>query len=85
MSISWRYLFPFLNTRNGKRQEYIWLWIVVDIESKDKEIFGISTSKERNMFVAIGRFLSCIIDEYGRHTVSTDGDGTWYLHQTCNF
>ena len=30
--------------------EYIWLWVV--IEPKNKEILGISISKERNMFVA---------------------------------
>ena len=30
--------------------EYIWLWVA--IEPKDKEILGMSISKERNMFVA---------------------------------
>jgi hypothetical protein len=37
-----------------------------------------SISKERNMFVASECFLSNIVDEYGQHTVSTDGEGTWY-------
>ena len=60
--------------------EYIWLWVA--IEPKDKEILGMSISKERNMFVA-ERFLSSIVDEYGQHTVSTDG-GTWYP-QACKF
>ncbi len=51
--------------------EYIWLWVAI-IEPKDKEILGMSISKERNMFVASERFLSSIVDEYGQHTVSTD-------------
>ena len=55
--------------------EYIWLWVA--IEPKNKEILGISISKERNMFVA-ERFLSKIVEKYGDHPVSTDG-GTWYL------
>ena len=35
------------------------------------------------MFVAIERFLSNVIKEYGKHPVSTDG-GTWYP-QACRF
>jgi putative transposase len=61
--------------------EYIWLWVA--IEPKDKEILRISISKERNMFVA-ERFLSIIVEEYGKHPVSTDG-GSWYPHQACRF
>ena len=60
--------------------EYIWVWVA--IEPKDKEILGISISKERNMFVA-EHFLSDIVDEYGQYPVSTDG-GTWYP-QACQF
>ena len=60
--------------------EYIWLWFA--IEPKNKEILGISISKERNMFVA-ERFLSKIVEKYGDHPVSTDG-GTWYP-QACKF
>ena len=60
--------------------ELIWLWVV--IESETKNILGISISKERNMFVA-ERFLSNIIENYGYHPVSTDG-GTWYP-QACRF
>ncbi len=57
--------------------EYIWLWVAIDPE--DKEILALSISKERNMFVA-EHFLSGIIQEYGRHPVSTDDDGgIWYL------
>ena len=58
----------------------MWLWVA--IEYKTKNILAISISKERNMFVAIERFLSDIVDEYDQHPVSTDG-GTWYI-QTCN-
>ena len=60
--------------------ELIWLWVA--IESKDKEILSVSISKERNMFVA-ERFLSNLLKEYGKHSVSTDGE-TWYL-QACRF
>ncbi len=35
------------------------------------------------MFVA-ERFLSSIVNEYGEHSISTDGEGTWYP-QTCQF
>ncbi len=60
--------------------ELIWLWVV--IEPNDKEILAVDISKERNMFVA-ERFLSHVIDKYGKHRVSSDG-GTWYP-QACNF
>ncbi len=37
------------------------------------------------MFVA-EHFLSGIIEEYGKHSVSTDdGGGTWYPIQACRF
>ena len=62
----------------------MWLWIA--IESETKNILAISISKERkNMFVAIERFLSDIVDEYGQHPVSTDDGGTWYPPQACKF
>jgi len=51
--------------------EYIWLWVA--IEPKNKEILGISISKERNMFVVAQRFLSKIVEKCGDHPVSTDG------------
>ena len=60
--------------------EFIWLWVVIAVESK--EILGLNISKERNMFVA-EHFLSGIVEEYGEHPVSTDG-GTWYP-QACQF
>jgi putative transposase len=50
----------------------------------EKEILGTSISKERNMFVAIERFISDVVEEHGEHLVSTDG-GTWYPHQACRF
>ena len=56
--------------------EYIWLWVA--IEPKDKEIIRISISKERNMFVA-ERFLSKIVEEYGKHPIVSHSDGySWY-------
>ena len=61
----------------------MWLWVA--IEYKTKNILAISISKERNMFVAIERFLSDIVDEYGQHPVSTDDGSTWYPPQACKF
>jgi putative transposase len=60
--------------------ELIWLWVVIEPESKD--VLRLNISKERNMFVA-ERFLSNVTKEYGEHPVSTDG-GTWYP-QACQF
>jgi putative transposase len=60
--------------------EYIWLGVA--IESETKEIVELSIFKERNMFVA-ERFLSNVVENYGKHAVSTDG-GTWYP-QPCKF
>ena len=61
--------------------ELIWLWVA--IESKNKQILGLSISKERNMFVA-ERFISRLIKIHGKHNISTDG-GTWYPPQACKF
>jgi putative transposase len=44
----------------------------VAIESEGKEILGITISKKRNMFVA-EHYLSNVIEEYGEHSVDTDG------------
>ena len=60
--------------------EYIWLWVAIDVKSK--EILALSISKERNMFVT-ERFISDLIKTHGRHPVSTDG-GTWYP-MACKF
>jgi putative transposase len=60
--------------------EYIWLWVV--IESESKRILGFSISKERNILIA-ERFVSKLVNIYGSHPVSTDG-GTWYP-QACRF
>jgi transposase-like protein len=35
--------------------EYLWLWVA--IEPKNKQILALSISKERNMVVAIERFI----------------------------
>ena len=49
--------------------EFLWLWIV--IEPKTQAILRTIISKERNMFVA-ERFLLDIVEEDGKHAVSTD-------------
>jgi len=61
--------------------ELIWLWVAIELESK--EILGISISKERNMLLA-ERFISSLVGIQGQQQpVSTDG-GTWYP-QACRF
>ncbi len=50
--------------------ELIWLWVVIELIYK--EILSFHISKERNMFVA-ERFLSNVLDKYGKHQVSSDG------------
>jgi putative transposase len=62
----------------------MWLWVAIEYKT-NKNILAISISKERNMFVAIERFLSDIVYEYGQHPVSTDDGGTWYPPQACKF
>ena len=61
--------------------QYIWLWVA--IEPKHRQVLHIDISFERNMLVA-ERFLSYLIDKYGKHHISTDG-GTWYPPQACKF
>jgi putative transposase len=61
---------------------YFWIWIA--IESSDRTVLDVRISAaERNMFVA-ERFLSSLVQEYGKHPVSTDGGGTWYP-QACKY
>jgi putative transposase len=62
--------------------DYVWIWVAT-IEAENKEILGMSISKERNMFVVTERFLSDVVEKYGKHPVSSDG-GTWYP-QACRF
>ncbi len=33
---------------------------------------------ERNIFVVAERFLSRMVNDYGKHPISTDDGGTWY-------
>jgi hypothetical protein len=55
------------------------------IEAENKEILGISISKERkNMFVVAEHFLSDVVVDYGPYPVSTDC-GTLYPHQAYKF
>jgi putative transposase len=53
----------------------MWLWVFAMIETINKEILKLSMPKEWNMLVA-KRFLSQIIEEYGKHPVSTDNGGS---------
>jgi putative transposase len=60
--------------------KYVWLWVA--IEPKHRQIIKADISFERTMLVA-ERFISSLINRYGKHSVSTDG-GTWYP-QACRF
>ena len=53
---------------------YMWIWVAIG--PKAKKILGISLSSERYMLTA-ERFISSLTNNYGKHSVSTDG-GTWY-------
>lgn len=55
--------------------EYIWLW--VEIDTKNNEILVLTVSKEKNMFVA-EQYLLVLVKVSGKHSVSTDGGGAWY-------
>ena len=59
--------------------QHFWLWIA--IEPIHSSVLGIYISEERNMLVA-EKFISSLVEKYGRHPVYTDG-GTWY-HEACN-
>jgi putative transposase len=59
---------------------YVWLWVA--IEPTNRQILQIDISFERSMIVA-EQFIASLIDEFGKHPVSTDG-GTWYP-QACRF
>ena len=56
----------------------------VIIEPKDKEILSITTSKERNMFVA-EKFIADLVKIHGKHSISTDGGTCWYPPPACKF
>jgi putative transposase len=50
--------------------ELIWLWIAIG--NKTKRILRLSISKERNMFVAIERFVADLIKNHGKHPIATE-------------
>ena len=54
--------------------KHFWLWIC--IEPIDSSVLGIYISEDRNMLVA-EKFISSLIEKYGKHSVYTDGGGTW--------
>jgi len=49
--------------------ELVWLWVI--IETKNKKVLSMTISKEKNMLVA-KRFLSKVIEEHCKHSVSTE-------------
>jgi len=46
---------------------------LVAFEPANKEILSFHISKEQNMFVAHEQFISDVVEEYGKHPISTDG------------
>ena len=59
--------------------QHFWLWLC--IEPIHSSVLGIYISEERNMIVA-EKFIRSLVENYGKHTVYTDG-GTWY-DEACN-
>ena len=59
--------------------QHFWLWLC--IEPIHSSVLGIYISEERNMLVA-EKFIRSLVENYGKHTVYTDG-GTWY-DEACN-
>jgi transposase-like protein len=55
-----------------------WLWIVA-IEPIHKQILGVYISRHRNMIIVERGISQFINKNYGdKHTVYSDGGGTWY-------
>ena len=62
--------------------KFVWLWWVA-IEPKHRQILKADISFERTMLFVAEKFISSLINCYGKNLVSTDG-GTWYP-QSCRF
>ena len=59
--------------------QHFWLWLCIEpIHSSVLEIY---ISEERNMIIA-EKFIRSLVENYGKHTVYTDGS-TWY-DEACN-
>ena len=62
--------------------QHFWLWLCS--EPVLRSVLGIYISEERNMFVA-EKFISSLVEKYGRHTECILIMRTWYPPQACNF
>jgi putative transposase len=61
------------------------LAVGIAVDSINKLILGIRIfSFERTILVAAERFLSLLVKDYGKHSLSTDGGGTWYSYTLVN-
>ena len=52
------------HTQIKVREDYFWIWVVID--STNKTVLGIHISLGRNMLIA-EEFLQSMINEYGKH------------------
>ena len=60
------------------------LWVA--IEPKNEQILHVNMSFERTILIVAECFIvASLINKYGKHPVSTDGERTWYPPQACNF
>ena len=64
--------------------KFVWLWVAI-IEPKHRQILKADISFERTMLIVAERFISSLINRYGKHLVSTADGGTWYPPQACKF
>ena len=58
--------------------KFIWLWVAI-IEPKHRQILKVDISSDRTMLIVAERFISSLINRYGKHLVSTDGCGSCIL------
>ena len=63
--------------------KFILLWVAI-IEPKHRQILKVDISSDRTMLIVAERFISSLINRYGKHLVSTDGGGSWYP-KACRF
>jgi hypothetical protein len=61
------------------------LAVGIAVNSINKLILGIRIfSFERTILAAAERFLNSLVKDYGKHSLSTDGGGTWYSYTLVN-
>jgi len=63
--------------------KYIWLWVAIEPYHR-QILYQIDKSFERNMLI-VERFVSSLINRYGKYPISTADGSTWYPPQAFEF